>query len=115
VNCPNCGCEQLTTACLSPQCRRKIHITGGQIGEMRISDGEYLEIINQNINLLIQDVRDLQAGQQRVEAKVDAMEHRLLPPGCLYIPKPDITPSGQTANVCISDPFHVAETHTEGK
>jgi len=50
-----------------------------------------------------------------IEAKLDAMEHRLLPPGCLYIPKPEITPAGQTANVCISDPFHVAETHLEGK
>ena len=52
---------------------------------------------------------------RKVEAKLDAMEHRLLPPGCLYIPKPEITPAGQTANVCIADPFHVAETHLEGK
>ena len=52
---------------------------------------------------------------RRIEAKLDAMEHRLLPPGCLCIPKPEITPAGQTANVCISDPFHVAETHTEDK
>jgi len=71
---------------------------------------------------LLDAIRDLQAGQQRIEAlvrgietKVDAMEHRLLPPGCLYIPKPEITPAGQTANVCIADPFHVAETHLEGK
>ena len=90
--CPNCGCEQLTTVCLSPQCRRKIHITGGQIGEMRISDGEYLEIINQNINLLIQDVRDLQAGQQRIEAKVDAL--RFVPKDTVNVERGKFTVSG---------------------
>ena len=74
------------------------------------------------IQRLLDAIRDLQAGQQRIEAlvrgietKLDAMEHRLLPPGCLYIPKPEITPAGQTANVCIADPFHVAETHLEDK
>ena len=48
-----------------------------------------VEPLNQNVNLLIQDVRQLQA-------KLDALENRLLPPGYAFIQKPsEITPAGQ--------------------